>query len=192
MKRTRLQPGQVQFAQPFGDGALRHCDAETPSYLRTQIQAPPAHHLVDLGVRSGEHEIAQFTHLCRSQLRRRTWRLARCQTIKAMLVVANDPVTQGLPVHAGPQGSIKSGGSLQHHCDRQKPTGRRRVITLRRCPAKLRGQVIRAGNFDGCAHPILRAANRRVGCSESHFAPFENRGRVGVRGGWYYLFFALL
>jgi hypothetical protein len=101
MKRTWLQPGQFEFAQPLGDGALRHGDAKPPGHLLAQIHAPPAHDLVGLGVRSGEHQIAQVAHLRRAQFGRRARRLARCQAVNAVLVVANDPITQGLPVHVG-------------------------------------------------------------------------------------------
>jgi hypothetical protein len=40
--------------------------------------------------------------------------------------------------------------------------------------------------FDGCAHPIPYAANRRLGWGEPYFAQLGNRGRVAFRVGWSY------
>ena len=51
--------------------------------------------------------------LCRAQLWRRTWRLARCQAVNAAFVVAKHPVPQGLADHAGLPRSIKPRGLLQ-------------------------------------------------------------------------------
>src|ERR1051325_6852905 len=50
MKRTWLQPGQTELAQPFADGPLGHFDGETASDLRAQIDAAPADHAMFLWI----------------------------------------------------------------------------------------------------------------------------------------------
>ena len=119
MKRTRLKPGQVQFAQPLGDGPLRHRDAETPSDLRTQIQAPPAHHLVDLGdpvrrargrsVRSSAPQSTLPPHLAACAMPGR-----RCRA--HYIELPSLAVSDGPFLSAGQHRAVMS---LQHHRDRQ-------------------------------------------------------------------------
>src|SRR5271157_3942110 len=53
MIRARLQPGEVELAQPFADRAFRHGDRKAPGHFRAQIDAAPADDLVGPGIGTG-------------------------------------------------------------------------------------------------------------------------------------------
>src|SRR5208337_5598719 len=53
MIRARLQPGEVELAQPFADRAFRHGDRKAPGHFRAQIDAAPADDFVGLGIGTG-------------------------------------------------------------------------------------------------------------------------------------------
>ncbi len=63
MERPRLQPGQFQFTQPFGQRALVHRDGKHLRNLLSKIDATPPHNFVNLGVWSVHHQFAQLRHL---------------------------------------------------------------------------------------------------------------------------------
>jgi len=100
MMRPRLQLGEFQLPQPFADRALGNGDREAPGYLRAQIDAAPADNFVDIRIRPGDDQFAQFSHLRLGQFGGRTRCLARHQAVDAGLIVAMNPVAQGLTVHA--------------------------------------------------------------------------------------------
>lgn len=53
MMWTRLQPGHAEPVQPFADGAFVNDDYEALGQLVTQVDAAPAHDLVDRRVQAG-------------------------------------------------------------------------------------------------------------------------------------------
>jgi len=67
--RPRLQPGQANLVQPFADRAFPYRHTKAARNLVAQIHAAPAHHLVDCGVRTRNHQIAQLGHLRLGQFR---------------------------------------------------------------------------------------------------------------------------
>src|SRR6202166_3109520 len=92
------------------------------------------------------------------------------------------PITKGLPVHTGLPRSIEPRCSLHDHGDCQKPPGLRRVIAPRRQNAKLRWQGIPAGDFDGCAHPILPCSESPPGMERTVLRVAWKSGESRVQG----------
>jgi hypothetical protein len=62
---------------------------------------------VGLGIGTSDHQLAQFSHLRRSQFRRRPGWFARHQTVDAGLIISVNPVSQGLTVHSCQSRGIK-------------------------------------------------------------------------------------
>ena len=189
MERTRLQPGQIQLAQPFSDGPFGNLDGETAGDLRAQINAAPADHAVFLRIGPLQNQGFQFGQLRASQ---RGWlarAMARLQARNPCRIVAVHPVAQRLTIHPGSCRRFAPGATLQN--ERQgKQAANLRAITAFRCEhAKRVRRVLSAGKGERLAHAILpwpqrglRGVNRRGGAIPS---PSESQ-RVKVSDGWYY------
>ncbi len=69
MRRTRLEPREIEFAQPFADGPLGHLYCEAPDNLGAQIRAAPAHHAIFLRIGTPYDQGFQLGHLSGGQRR---------------------------------------------------------------------------------------------------------------------------
>lgn len=63
MERPRLQARQSKLAQPLAHRALVHRHVEAPLDLAAEIDAPPAHYIMFLGIGTGHNDLAQLGHL---------------------------------------------------------------------------------------------------------------------------------
>jgi hypothetical protein len=188
MERTRLQPGQIQLAQPFSDGPFGNLDGETAGDLRAQINAAPADHAVFLRIGPLQNQGFQFGQLRASQGGWLARAMARSQARNPCRIVAVHPVAQRLTIHPGSCRRFAPGATLQN--ERQgKQAANLRAITAFRCEhAKRVRRVLSAGKGERLAHAILpwpqrglRGVNRRGGAIPS---PSESQ-RVKVSDGWY-------
>ncbi len=71
MKRTRLQPRQIQLAQPAADRAYRNLHRKPARHLGAQINAAPTYYLINIRVRPIQNKFQQLRHLCLIQQRHR-------------------------------------------------------------------------------------------------------------------------
>jgi hypothetical protein len=101
--------------QPSLHAAARVVRPEVPQGEFADVPDAVLDNPVALDIRAGFYEMTQFL----LQLRRQQSRPARAlpipQTIDALAVVAHDPVTQCLPIHAGLTGRRLSTGPVQSH-----------------------------------------------------------------------------
>ena len=160
MGQTRLQPGQIQLAQPFPDGPLGHLDGETAGDLRVQINAAPADHAVFLRIGPLQNQSFQFGHL---RARQRGWlarTMARSQARNPRRIVAVHPVTQRLTIHPGPGRRFTPGAALQNECQGKQAADLCAITALRCELAKRVCRVLSAGNSERLAHAILPPPQR--------------------------------
>ena len=76
-----------------------HLNRKATRDLLTQINAPPAHHLIRLRIRTVDNQVPQLRHLCLTQLRLRASADPRAKPRQALGIVPMNPVTQRLPLH---------------------------------------------------------------------------------------------
>lgn len=89
--------------------------------MLSQIDAAPAHNLVDLRVRPVHHKRQQLRHLRFIQQWRRANTNPGDQPGQTLRVVAMHPVAQRLPVHTVHLRRLGPRMALQYHRKRQKP-----------------------------------------------------------------------
>lgn len=201
MIRARLEPGQLQLAQPFADRALAHRDRKAPSNLVTQINTSPPHDLVHRRIWTSHDQFAQFLQLRLAQLGRgsRCWK--RYQAIRAGFVVAMPLRRLSTCFARGTFGSSAQSRSVWRSIpacraassrllpSRTMAIARRRRLcaTSRVCAAKPRGLVgvIHPSDLYRSTQPPLRSGKRRTQ-SESHNSISSGiPQRVAARSGWY-------
>src|SRR5580693_8234006 len=100
MHRAWLEPCQAELVQPSADRAFMNFDREAAFHHFPQVHTSPADGFVDRRVGSLDDEFIQFGPLLLCQKGWTTRRRMRLQPLDTSLVVAVNPVAQGLPVHA--------------------------------------------------------------------------------------------
>ena len=105
----------TDLMQPSADRILVHLDAEPPRHFGLKVDTAPANHAMHLWIGSRQHKLEQLGPLQLAQ----GWcpaRLAtRLQSLHATIVVAMDPVSQSLPIHAVQFGRFSPTTSFQDH-----------------------------------------------------------------------------
>ena len=130
MHRSRLEPCQADLMQPLADRAFVDFDRKAALDHVQQVHTSPAYDFVGCRVRSLDHQVSQFGHLRFCQ----KWRAARTgagfQPFDTRLVVAMNPIAQGLPIHAVGRCGFAARMTIQNHRQRQEPANLRPVAAL--------------------------------------------------------------
>jgi hypothetical protein len=122
MTRPHGNVAECQRLQDPSDTALIHRHEEARQDPIAQIAQPPAHNAIFGDIRPLADPSCELGLFLDSQLRGRTtavWTIR--QPGDPLLVVADDPVPQGLSIHAAGLGRRRPIVTLQHQCQRQKP-----------------------------------------------------------------------
>ena len=144
MVLTYRQPAIPKFSQMLADRAFMHADAERLLELVTQVEPPPADHLVRSGLRTRLDQRHQRPALRLRQLRWVPCRLSILQARKACGMITVNPIAQGLTIHPAQPRRCRPSRPLQNQRQRQYPPSRTCALrTSRRLP-KLKG---RQGGF---------------------------------------------
>ena len=139
--------------------------------------------------------LAQLRPLLFAQPASRAGRRARQQSVDAISIVAQHPVAQCLPIHAGHARGILARAASDNQSNRQQPPCLVRVVTLRRTCPKVGRRVVRSADHQCHAHDLLRRHEPIRQQSESYFGGPGNPQiveRVSVSGAWHQLRGAIL
>jgi hypothetical protein len=128
MERTRLDHRQAKLVQPLAHRALVHLHRKAPCDLALQVDAAPAHNLVPRRIRPRQHQGFQFRLLRVVQQGSLAGALARAQPLDPGRIVAMNPITEGLPIHAGLGRCPLPRLPLQHHGERQQTARLRHIL----------------------------------------------------------------
>ena len=174
-------------AKPSRRGTLpteRSCSrtAKRASVSAPQVDPPPAHHAVAVGVRPALDGRRQLGLLLGRQPRPAPRPGPVAQAGEALGVVAVHPVPERLPVHAGVPRRFLPRGPLQHQRQGEHPPGgrpvRHRLASPRRSPAP--------GSFRVTATVMAPSADRLHRRSTAPGATrLRARRRVSNSGRWY-------
>jgi hypothetical protein len=108
----------------------------------------------------------------------------RAQAGNTALIVAVDPVPQGLPIHAAPLGCPLSRHTLQDQRDRQQPPYLGRLLTRTGRRAQLRRRELAPGHRHCRTHAAL-PGEATPGSSNQPASARERHRRVSLKPGWY-------
>ena len=137
MARPHGNVAERQRLQDPPDTALIHRHEETRQDPIAQIAQSPAHDAIFGDIRTLADPSCELRLFLDSQLRGRTtavWTIR--QPGDPLLVIADDPVPQGLPIHAAGLGRRRPAVTLQHQCQRQKPPSDTGIGDTRRMSAQ--------------------------------------------------------
>lgn len=123
MLGTDRDPAEIQTAQQFTNAALMEHHAEPGLDPLAQVDAAPAHDAIRRQIGALLDPAVDFGLLRGCQKRTGAGMGMIGQTIEPEIVVAANPVAQGLPVHCAGFSGGCARMTIQHHCDRQQPPG---------------------------------------------------------------------
>ena len=143
MARACRDVAEVQTSQQFAHRPLVHVHAECGRNLVTQVDQPPAHDLVAIGIRPLAHPLGHPLFLLGRQLPGRRARVGTVlQTGEAICIVAVHPIAQRLPVHPGAARRLGPALAFHHQSQRQCTPRLRAVTAARRRLAQVRRREI--------------------------------------------------
>jgi hypothetical protein len=126
-----------QRLQDPPDAALVHRHEKACQDPLPQIAQPPANDAVFSNIRPLTHPGRKLRLLLDSQLRGRTTAVQTVrQAVDPLLIVADNPVAQGLPIHAAVLGGLCTTVTLKHQCQSQKPPSNTGLANTRRMSAQ--------------------------------------------------------
>ena len=142
VKRARADMGKSSLEQPR-HRAFVVMGAEVVFDPRRQINPPPPHHPVYLGIGTALHNRRQALQLRRRQLHRRPGQGAVDQAFRPFGVEAVNPVAQGLAVHAAKTGRRRAAVTFVNRRNRQQTTNLTTIPRPRRnSPHRCRVEII--------------------------------------------------
>ena len=173
------------MVQPLADGMFMHLNRKATRDLLTQINAPPAHDLIRLRIRTVDNQVPQLRHLCLTQLRPRASADPRGKPRQALGIVPMNPVTQRLPLHTAHLRRFRPRVALQDQRKGKKPPDNPPVLVLRHQTPQIRRRICQIRHCDRSRHRPSRLPKRPR--PANHNSPRRgNPARVKNRGGWYY------
>ncbi len=161
-----------------------HLNRKATRDLLTQINAPPAHHLIRLRIRTVDNQVPQLRHLCLTQLRLRASADPRAKPRQALGIVPMNPVTQRLPLHTAHLRRFPPRVALQDQRNGKKPPDNLPVLVLRHQTPQIRRRICQIRHCNRARHrPASLPKQQRPA---NHNSPRRRKPtRVKNRGGWY-------
>ena len=107
---------KAQAVEDFADAALVQADSEAILDQIAQIDTPPTHDAVLIGIWSLLHNRRKLDQLFRRQPLLRAGLLARDEPGNPFAVVAMNPVAQRLPIHPARQRRLGARSAIKNQC----------------------------------------------------------------------------
>jgi hypothetical protein len=123
MLGTDRDPAEIQTAQQFANAALMEHHTEPGLDPLAQVDAAPAYHAVHRQIGTFHNPTVDFGLLRGCQKGSRPGMAMIGQALEALIVVAANPIAQGLPVHRTGLSGGCAGMTIQHQGNRQKTPG---------------------------------------------------------------------
>ncbi len=147
VKGARADVGKPQSLQQPRHRAFVVMGAKMLFDPRFQINPPPTHHPVHLGIGTALRDRRQALQLRRRQLHGRPGQGVVHQAYRPFGVEAVNPVPQGLAVHAAKTGRLRAAVTFVNRCNRQQMTNLTTVPRpCRNSPHRSRVKIITKGN----------------------------------------------
>jgi hypothetical protein len=151
MDRPRLLPRQAEVVEQPQHAVLGVADAETILDDLAEILGPPSADAVTLRVGAAQHQRLQRRELPLVEPRRATAPGPVAQAFDAFGVEPDDPIAQGLAVHAGLAGGALAAHPIHHVGEANQSACHPAIALLPRQPAQLFGGMVVTDRY-GCAH----------------------------------------
>src|SRR5690242_8272772 len=164
---------EAEPAQDLADRALVQASPEAGLDQGLEVDPPPPHHAVAVGVRPPLDGGRQLRFLLGREPRPAPRPGPVAQARETLGVVAVHPVAQGLPVHAGVPRRLLPRAPLQHQRQGEHPPRGRRLPAPPRLPPQLAGAQLAPRDRDrhprppvvGVQPPVNRVRRREAPCA---------------------------